>query len=92
MLSWRMAKKHQMRWSDEGAHLLAQVRVLAINGELHPRAYATPLRAPKPSDRSSNDACFVPNAAYLPLWLALFHGRSTGCNGVNDNIYLVYTY
>ena len=63
VLSWRMAKKRQMRWSDEGAHLLAQVRVQAINGELHPRAYATPLRAPKSSDRSSNDACFVPEAA-----------------------------
>ena len=32
VLSWRMAKKRQMRWSDEGAHLLAQVRVRAING------------------------------------------------------------
>ena len=51
VVSWRMAKKRQMRWSDEGAHLLAQVRVQAINGELHPRAYVTPLRAPKPSHR-----------------------------------------
>ena len=63
VVSWRMAKKRQMRWSDEGAHLLAQVRVQAINGELHLRAHATPLRAPKPSDRSSNDAYFVPKAA-----------------------------
>ena len=29
VVSWRMAKKRQMRWSDEGAHLLAQVRVQA---------------------------------------------------------------
>ena len=63
VLSWRMAKKRQMRWSDEGAHLLAQVRVQAIYGELNPRAYATPLRAPKPPHKSSNDACFVPKAA-----------------------------
>ncbi len=33
-----MAKKRQMRWSDEGAHLLVQVRVHVINGELKPRA------------------------------------------------------
>ena len=63
VVSWRMAKKRQMRWSDEGAHLLGQVRVQAINGDQHPRAYATPLRAPKPHHRSSNDACFVPKAA-----------------------------
>ena len=31
-VSWRMVKKPQMRWTDEGAHLLAQVRVHAING------------------------------------------------------------
>jgi hypothetical protein len=27
VVSMRMAKKQRMRWSDEGAHLLAQVRV-----------------------------------------------------------------
>jgi len=48
MVSMRMAKKQQMRWSDEGAHLLAQVRVHAINGDLRPRAVQTPLRPPKP--------------------------------------------
>ena len=49
VVSWRMAKKRQMRWSDEGAHLLAQVRVHDLNGELHPRVFAFPLRQPKPS-------------------------------------------
>ncbi len=29
-----MAKKQQMRWSDEGAHVLALVRVADLNGEL----------------------------------------------------------
>ena len=29
-----MAKKQQMRWSDEGAHALALVRVADLNGEL----------------------------------------------------------
>jgi hypothetical protein len=63
VVSWRMAKKRQMRWSDEGAHLLAQVRVRAINGDLHPRAFATPLRRPKPFHKPSNDAYFVLKAA-----------------------------
>jgi hypothetical protein len=29
-----MAKKQQMRWSDEGAHALALVRVADLNDEL----------------------------------------------------------
>ena len=36
VFSHRMAKKQQMRWTDEGAHCLAQVRVAALNGELSP--------------------------------------------------------
>ena len=34
VVSHRMAKKQQMRWTDEGAHRLAQVRVADLNGEL----------------------------------------------------------
>jgi len=34
VVSHRMAKKQQMRWTDEGAHYLAQVRVAVLNGEL----------------------------------------------------------
>jgi hypothetical protein len=49
--------------ADEGAHLLAQVRVRAINGDLHPRAFATPLRRPKPFHKPSNDAFFILKAA-----------------------------
>jgi hypothetical protein len=30
----RMAKKRQMRWSDEGARVLALVRVEDLNGDL----------------------------------------------------------
>ena len=48
VVSMRFAKKRQMRWSDEGAHLLAQVRVHELNGDLRPRAVPIPLRAPKP--------------------------------------------
>ena len=36
VVSHRMAKKQQMRWTDEGAHCLVQVRVAALNGELSP--------------------------------------------------------
>jgi hypothetical protein len=33
VVSHRMAKKRQMRWTDEGAHCMAQVRVAVLNGE-----------------------------------------------------------
>jgi hypothetical protein len=33
VVSHRMAKKQQMRWTDEGAHCLAQVRVVVLNEE-----------------------------------------------------------
>jgi hypothetical protein len=32
-----MAKKRQMRWTDEGAHCMAQVRVAVLNEEFCPR-------------------------------------------------------
>jgi hypothetical protein len=34
LVSHRMAKKRQMRWTDEGAHCVAQIRVVILNGEL----------------------------------------------------------
>jgi hypothetical protein len=37
VVSLRCAKKRQMRWTDKGAHLLVQVRVAALNGELNAR-------------------------------------------------------
>ena len=36
VVSHRMAKKRQMRWTDEGAHCMAQVRVAVLNGEFSP--------------------------------------------------------
>jgi hypothetical protein len=36
IVSHRMAKKRQMRWADEGAHCMAQVRVAVLNGEFSP--------------------------------------------------------
>ena len=63
IVSWRMAKKRQMRWSDEGAHLLAQVRVHELNGELRPRAFPFPLRPPKPPHDPEWDAYLMLKAA-----------------------------
>jgi len=31
----RFVKKQQMRWTPRGAHLLLQIRVQALNGDLH---------------------------------------------------------
>ena len=42
VVSLRMAKKRQMRWSDAGAHALAQVRVAELNGALSPRSFGYP--------------------------------------------------
>jgi hypothetical protein len=37
VVSYRMAKKRQMRRTDEGAHCMVQVRVAVLNGEFSPR-------------------------------------------------------
>ncbi len=58
-----MAKKRQMRWSDEGAHLLAQVRVNVINGELKPRAVPLRLRPSRPSQDPRWDSELLREAA-----------------------------
>ena len=63
IVSLRMAKQRQMRWSDEGAHLLAQVRVHDINGDLKPRAVPLPLRPPRPSHHPRWDAELMREAA-----------------------------
>ena len=39
VVSDRMAKKQQMRWSDEGAHHLALLRVADLNGKLYARPF-----------------------------------------------------
>ena len=44
VVSLRCAKKRQMRWTAEGAHLLSQVRVTALNGELKMRDKPLPRR------------------------------------------------
>jgi hypothetical protein len=63
VVSSRMAKKRQMRWSDQGAHLPAQVRVHVLNGELRPRVVPIPLRPIKPKSDPSFDAYLLQEAA-----------------------------
>ena len=42
LVSMRMAEKRQMRWSDEGAHALVQVRAAVLNGKLKARERPVP--------------------------------------------------
>ncbi|MFL9862072.1 MULTISPECIES: hypothetical protein [Paraburkholderia] len=37
VISHHMAKKRQMRWTDERAHCMAPVRVAVLNSEFSPR-------------------------------------------------------
>ena len=58
VVSYRMAKKRQMRWTDEGAHCMAQVRVAVLNGEFSSRR----ILALKIADTGSG-ACIGPTSA-----------------------------
>ena len=42
----RMAKRQQMRWSDDGAHALVQVRAAVLNRELESRPRPAPWYRP----------------------------------------------
>jgi hypothetical protein len=42
LVSVRMAEQQQMRWSDEGAHALVQVRAAVLNGQLLARTRTVP--------------------------------------------------
>ncbi|MEB0013945.1 ISKra4 family transposase [Glaciimonas sp. Gout2] len=44
VVSLRSAKKRQMRWTNKGAHLLVQVRIAVLNGELKMREMPEPRR------------------------------------------------
>jgi hypothetical protein len=44
VVSLRCAKKRQMRWTNKGAHLLVQVRVAVLNGDLKMREMPEPLQ------------------------------------------------
>jgi hypothetical protein len=53
VVSLRCAKKRQMRWTNKGAHLLVQVRVAVLNGELEMREIPEPRRFP--AERKRDD-------------------------------------
>ncbi|WP_086386547.1 hypothetical protein [Caballeronia sordidicola] len=55
----RLPKKRQMRWTNKGAHLLVQVRVAVLNGDLKMREMPEPLQfyaERKRDDRCQRDA------------------------------------
>jgi hypothetical protein len=62
VVSYRMAKKRQMRWTDEGVHCMVQVRVAVLNGEFSPRR----ISALKIAD-SGSGKCIGPASAGV-LW------------------------
>ncbi|MDP3519418.1 MAG: hypothetical protein Q8S02_02230 [Hydrogenophaga sp.] len=45
-----MAKKQQMRWPNEGARYIVQVRAASLNGELTPQRLAALSRVPCAND------------------------------------------
>jgi hypothetical protein len=70
-----MVKKQHMRWSDEGAHVLALVSVEDLNGDLSARTFGVMTR-PRRSvvDRSWNE--FMAMAAQPTGLPALLHGKA----------------
>jgi hypothetical protein len=57
VVSLRCAKKRQMRWTNKGAHLLVQVRVAALNGELKMRDTADRRRTLAEQKRDDHWQC-----------------------------------
>jgi len=55
LVSARMAKRRQMRWSEQGAHLLVQVRSAVLNGTLRPRERPVPWPAKARNDSRYRD-------------------------------------
>jgi len=60
LVSTRMAKRQQMRWSDEGAHALVQVRAAHLNGELVARRVPVPWYSKRVRPRVyEDDTCYL---------------------------------
>jgi len=55
VVSLRCAKKRQMRWTNKGAHLLVQVRVAVLNGDLKMREMPEPPQFS--AERKRDDRC-----------------------------------
>ncbi len=63
VVGMHFAKNRQMRWSDQGTHLLAQLRMRALNADLRLRAVPIPLRATRPIADPKLDAGLLQLAA-----------------------------
>lgn len=60
LVSSRMAKRRQMRWSDDGAHALVQVRAAHLNGDLVARRVPVPwYRKPVRPHSYEDDDCYL---------------------------------
>jgi hypothetical protein len=59
VVSLRCAKKRQMRWTNQGAHLLIQVRVAVLNGDLKMREIPKPRRFHSERRRGEDCQCFA---------------------------------
>ena len=57
VVSLLCAKNRQMRWTNEGAHLLVQVRVAVLNGDLIMREMPKPLQFPVQQKRDDRCQC-----------------------------------
>jgi len=80
VVSHRMAKKQQMRWTDAGAHYLAQVRVAVLNGEFSVQRLAS---LPKMLAANSMQMCLWNTffAKSMPIVVIFMMGASLGSSG-----------
>ena len=60
VISKRMVKKQQMRWTPRGAHLLLQVRARVLNDQLDPRQTPSLTSPNRPNVRSRSVAGLAP--------------------------------
>ena len=66
LVARRMVKKQQMRWSEQGANLLLQVRVVVANGDLEDRlAYQPPVQ-PSGHHLAFRTSAALPNRRMIP--------------------------
>jgi hypothetical protein len=83
LVSKRMVKNQQMRWSPSGAHLMLQVRAAMVNGNLRQRLREkSDLPVPPPSTRSFSQPrlCSEPHKTPEFLPLSFFHAPFTYCS------------
>src|SRR5439155_21859765 len=80
VVSHRMAKKQQMRWTDEGAHCLAQVRVADLNGELSVQRLAALAKMPCANSARARQGCMIrPPTVWFTLRRARLKSTTFEC-------------